>query len=123
VSTFGDAQAANAAASRRHSNVAPLSGDANTKVAVVACTEPDGPEPIDVSGGVVSAGVAVAVAVAVELGVAVAEAPGTGVGVGGPATGPPGPPGADTRKGRERQLLRSLRSLTRRAPSAQANSR
>jgi len=90
--------------------------------AVVAWTDPVGPEVIAVSGGVVSTGVAVAVGLAV----AVADGPGvtvgSGVGVGGPIGGP-GPAGAVSRSARARQLLPSRRSRTRRAPSAHANRR
>ena len=46
---------ANAAPSRLHWNV-PGSVDEKLKVADVAVTEPDGPETMDVSGGVVSGG-------------------------------------------------------------------
>ena len=119
VSTFGEAQAAKAAASSRHSKVAPLSGDSKANVAVVAWTDPVGPEVIAVSGGVVSAGVAVAVGLAV----AVADGPGVTTGVGVGVGGPIGGAGAVIRSARARQLLPSRRSRTRRAPSAHANSR
>jgi len=49
-------RAANAVASKRHSNVEPVSFDENVKVAVVDDTVPDGAESIVVFGGVGSPG-------------------------------------------------------------------
>ncbi len=51
---MGDVQAAKPAASRSHSNVAPVSGDVNVKLALVEFVALAGAAEIVVSGGVVS---------------------------------------------------------------------
>jgi hypothetical protein len=50
----GDEHAAQAPASRRHSNPAPASEAVNSNVADVACVTPDGPAVRVVAGGVAS---------------------------------------------------------------------
>ncbi len=117
VRTLGDSQAANAAPPRRHSNAAGASVEVNWNVAVVDSTEPVGPAVMVVFGGVVSVGAGVWVGAAVAVGA------GPRGGEGGPATGPGGLSAAVTRSllPDRRQLLRSLRSRTRRPESAHAN--
>ena len=55
---MGDAHEAQVPPSRRHSNVEPASEAVNARAAEVSVPEPAGPDVIDVSGAVVSAGAA-----------------------------------------------------------------